>query len=65
MLKQINWLVKIGVITTIKLKNNTSQIWGENYANNTGNGEVLFQKNNTSNYLLKTLSRKPLTLVMG
>lgn len=52
MLKQVNQLVKAGVITTIKLKNNTSQIWGENYANNTGNGEVLFQKNNTSYYLL-------------
>lgn len=52
MLKQVNQRAKVGVITTIKLKNNTSQIWGENHANNTGNGEVLFQKNNTSNYLL-------------
>lgn len=46
--KQANRRVKVGVITTIKLKNNTSQIWGENYVNNTGNEEVLFQKNNTS-----------------
>lgn len=53
MLKQVNQRAKVGVITTIKLKNNTSQIWHENYVNNTGNGEVLFQKNNTSYYLLR------------